>query len=124
MSRSSTTSFNSRSKKGKTMKIVKEHYTREDLPCGSPLCLGCTKLMSSSSSTLIYSQLSDESCALPYTIVDTNIVLHSIDALENPAFMNLIFPQRVLDEVKSNNTKACLIFKFFILTFEAAACAC
>lgn len=59
------------------MKVVREHYLRDDLCCGSAVCPACVKENCAvldrdppSSSAL---------CAFPhYVVVDTNVVLHQV----------------------------------------------
>ncbi len=82
------------------LKVVKEHYLRDDIACGCPRCPACPP--SSSSASL----RADAPC---YAIVDTNIVIHSIDALTGPGFRDLIFLETVLDETKHLNGRVLTI---------------
>ncbi|OVA00648.1 Ribonuclease II/R [Macleaya cordata] len=85
-------SFVRKTKQGKVIKVVREHYLRDDIYCGASVCKVCdTKeaRLSSSASTIL--------------IVDTNVVLNQIDLLENPAVDDVVVLSVVLDEVKNKN---------------------
>ncbi|KAL6583843.1 Exosome complex exonuclease RRP44 A [Orobanche minor] len=73
-------------------KVVAEHYLRCDIYCGAPFCKVCV---------VADARLgSDDSTIL---IVDTNVVLHQIDLLENPALDNIVVLSIVREEVKHRN---------------------
>ncbi|KAL2339469.1 hypothetical protein Fmac_007409 [Flemingia macrophylla] len=85
-------SFVKKTKGGKVMKQVREHYLRDDIYCGAPFCTVCDSSaarLGASPSTIL--------------IVDTNVVLNQIDLLENPAFDNVVLLSIVLEEVKNKN---------------------
>uniref|UniRef100_A0A5B7BSS8 Putative exosome complex exonuclease RRP44 n=1 Tax=Davidia involucrata TaxID=16924 RepID=A0A5B7BSS8_DAVIN len=85
-------SFVRKTKQGKVVKVVREHYLRDDIYCGAPFCKVCDSSaarLSSSASTIL--------------IVDTNVVLHQIDLLENPAIEDVVVLSVVLEEVKNKN---------------------
>ncbi|GER30065.1 ribonuclease 2 family protein [Striga asiatica] len=85
-------SFVKKTKQGKVVKVVREHYLRDDIYCGVPFCKVCdvgAARLSSTTSTII--------------IVDTNVVLHQIDLLENPAMNDVVVLSIVLEEVKNRN---------------------
>ncbi|XAR73670.1 Exoribonuclease II [Bertholletia excelsa] len=87
-----TKSFVRKTKRGRIVKVVREHYLRDDIYCGVPSCKVCDTSgarLSSSASTII--------------IVDTNVVLNQIDLLENPAVDNVVLLSVVLEEVKNKN---------------------
>jgi exosome complex exonuclease DIS3/RRP44 len=108
-------SFLKRTKKGTVVKVVKEHYLRDDISCGSPLCETCADpAEQSSSSSSAPPSLRAE--AKHYLILDTNVVLGSIDALENPLFKDMIFLEVVLQEVKHRNLKVYLIWNISCAT--------
>lgn len=84
------------------MKIVREHYLRDDVWCRASHCRNCAQtdqnLLDSSphSSSKLYT--------FPhYLLPDTNVVLHQIDVLEDPVFTNVILLQTVLQEVQHLN---------------------
>ncbi|BAT79018.1 hypothetical protein VIGAN_02181000 [Vigna angularis var. angularis] len=86
-------SFVKKTRAGKVMKQVREHYLRDDIYCGAPFCTVCDTLgarLNASPSTTIL-------------VVDTNVVLNQIDLLENQAFDNIVVLSIVLEEVKNKN---------------------
>ncbi|WVZ19892.1 hypothetical protein V8G54_007214 [Vigna mungo] len=86
-------SFVKKTRAGKVMKQVREHYLRDDIYCGAPFCTVCDTSgarLNASPSTIIL-------------VVDTNVVLHQIDLLENQAFDNIVVLSIVLEEVKNKN---------------------
>lgn len=84
--------------------IVREHYLRDDLLCGSAACNTCPH----KDDEFVLDQNPVSICALfdypHYLILDTNVVLHQIDVLEEDALTNVIILQTVLEEVKHQNT--------------------
>ncbi|KAL0484556.1 nuclear exosome complex RNAse Dis3/RPR44 [Acrasis kona] len=75
--------FVKRTKKGNVVKVVKEHYLRDDIGTGVGTVL--------------------QAGAECYVIPDTNVILHQITVMENPVITNVIVLQTVLDEVKNQN---------------------
>ncbi|XP_027347778.1 exosome complex exonuclease RRP44 homolog A isoform X1 [Abrus precatorius] len=85
-------SFVKKTKAGKVMKQVREHYLRDDIYCGAPFCTVCDSSgarLGASASTIL--------------VVDTNVVLNQIDLLENPAIEDVVVLSIVLEEVKNKN---------------------
>uniref|UniRef100_A0A673CVA2 Exosome complex exonuclease RRP44 n=1 Tax=Sphaeramia orbicularis TaxID=375764 RepID=A0A673CVA2_9TELE len=90
--------FVKKTRSGGVLKIVREHYLRDDIWCGSEVCTECKQ-----ESTVLQRDTCIESnlCAYPhYLIPDTNVVLHQIDVLEDPVIRNVIILQTVLQEVR------------------------
>ncbi|TNN70615.1 Exosome complex exonuclease RRP44 [Liparis tanakae] len=90
--------FMKKTRSGGVMKIVREHYLRDDIWCGSELCAECKH-----ESAVLQRDPCIESnlCSYPhYVIPDTNVVLHQIDVLEDPVIRNVIILQTVLQEVR------------------------
>uniref|UniRef100_A0A7N6FLL4 Protein DIS3 homolog n=1 Tax=Anabas testudineus TaxID=64144 RepID=A0A7N6FLL4_ANATE len=90
--------FVKKTRSGGVMKIVREHYLRDDIWCGSEACTECKQ-----ESTVLQKDTCIESslCSYPhYLIPDTNVVLHQIDVLEDPVIRNVIVLQTVLQEVR------------------------
>ncbi|KAL9648476.1 hypothetical protein ABK040_014096 [Willaertia magna] len=83
MSLKSSKSFVKRTKKGNVIKVVREHYLRDDIGTGIGKVLE-----------------EDVPC---YIIPDTNVVLHQITVLEHESIKNVILLETVLDEVKNQN---------------------
>ncbi|PSS00369.1 Exosome complex exonuclease RRP44 A like [Actinidia chinensis var. chinensis] len=85
-------SFVRKTKQGKVVKVVREHYLRDDIYCGVSSCKVCDSSgarLASSASTIL--------------IVDTNVVLNQIDLLENQAINDVVILSVVLEEVKNKN---------------------
>ncbi|KAL3845034.1 hypothetical protein ACJIZ3_002437 [Penstemon smallii] len=85
-------SFVKKTRQGKVVKVVREHYLRDDIYCGAPFCKVCdvsAARLSSTASTVL--------------VIDTNVVLHQIDLLENPAIDDVVVLSIVLEEVKNKN---------------------
>ncbi|XP_043927988.1 exosome complex exonuclease RRP44 [Protopterus annectens] len=94
--------FMKKTRSGGVMKIVREHYLRDDIWCGCELCPECP----------VQENWVLESCpplesklfSTPhYMLPDTNVVLHQIDVLEDPVITNVIITQTVLQEVRSRS---------------------
>jgi exosome complex exonuclease DIS3/RRP44 len=83
-------SFIRKTRKGHVIKIVREHYLRDDIYCGSMMCRKCGQQE--------FKLTQPESGH--YLILDTNVILQQIDLLDNPALKNVIIPQTVLEEVR------------------------
>ncbi|TRY82537.1 hypothetical protein DNTS_005849 [Danionella cerebrum] len=90
--------FVKKTRSGGVLKIVREHYLRDDIWCGSELCKECKdEAPVLQEDAFIESNL----CSYPhYLIPDTNVVLHQIDILEDPLIRNVIILQTVLQEVR------------------------
>ncbi|XP_053603816.1 exosome complex exonuclease RRP44 [Plodia interpunctella] len=99
-----TKTFLTKTKRGNILKIVREHYLRDDLLCGSAACNICPH----KDDEFVLECKPESICALfdypHYLILDTNVVLHQIDVLEEDALTNVIILQTVLEEVKHQNT--------------------
>ncbi|XP_062286202.1 exosome complex exonuclease RRP44 [Scomber scombrus] len=90
--------FVKKTRSGGVMKVVREHYLRDDIWCGSEVCSECKQ-----ESTVLQRDACMESnlCSYPhYLLPDTNVVLHQIDVLEDPVIRNVIILQTVLQEVR------------------------
>lgn len=99
-----------RSRNGNALKVVREHYLRDDIPCYSRLCNKCQLILKADAHgklpEIILSETPTKTLSgdSHYLIVDTNIVLHAIDLLENmQCFFDVIIPQTVLEEVKNRS---------------------
>ncbi|KAK2824440.1 hypothetical protein Q5P01_021615 [Channa striata] len=90
--------FVKKTRSGGVMKVVREHYLRDDIWCGSEACTECKQ-----ESTVLQRDACIESslCTYPhYLLPDTNVVLHQIDVLEDPVIRNVIILQTVLQEIR------------------------
>ncbi|CCH42570.1 exosome complex exonuclease [Wickerhamomyces ciferrii] len=100
-----------RSRNGNASKVVREHYLRNDIPCLSKSCSKCFEILTpDAQGQLPKFVLSEDPLNIKklggahYVIVDTNIILQSIDLLENnQIFYDVIIPQTVLDEVRNKS---------------------
>lgn len=108
--------FTKITKKGAVVKVVKEHYLRDDIPCGLKGCsLGCNDSIKITSEDDRPGQLVllldpfDEDCQLlnlgnNYLLIpDTNIFLHHMDVIETKSFCNIVVLQTVLEEVRNRS---------------------
>ncbi|XP_065668726.1 exosome complex exonuclease RRP44 isoform X2 [Hydra vulgaris] len=96
--------FVKKTRKGGIIKIVREHYLRDDIWCGSEGCTQCeneTPVLSSNP------EMPSTLCDYPhYLILDTNVVLHQMDVIQDDVFKNIILLQTVLQEVKHQSYTA------------------
>ncbi|XP_055606285.1 exosome complex exonuclease RRP44-like [Uranotaenia lowii] len=100
--------FMKKTRKGGIIKVVREHYLRDDVACGIGSC-GLCSLPSTRTSLDPKPEQLNESFPLPhYLMLDTNVILYQIDFLESEAVRNVIVLSTVLDEVKHRSPK---IFK-------------
>lgn len=68
--------FVKKTRSGGVMKVVREHYLRDDIWCGSEVCTECKQ-----ESTVLQKDACMESslCSYPhYLVPDTNVVLHQV----------------------------------------------
>lgn len=86
-------SYVKKTKRGKVLKVVREHYLRDDISSGTPLDEECDPATHT---------LSPD--APHYVVMDTNIALHQMDVLEHAAVKDVIVASVVLNEVKARNT--------------------
>ncbi|KAL6771469.1 hypothetical protein ACKKBG_A26505 [Auxenochlorella protothecoides x Auxenochlorella symbiontica] len=84
--------FVKKTKRGKILKVVREHYLREDIYSGSPLDPECDPASF---------KLSPD--AQRYIVLDTNVALHQMDFLEHAAVTDVVVPAIVLEEVRARN---------------------
>ena len=88
--------FVKKTKKGAVVKVVREHYLRDDVWCG---VTGC-KLCKGKAVLDACAVASSELCPYPHLLLpDTNVVLHQTDFLEDAAVTDTIIVQTVLQEV-------------------------
>lgn len=71
-----TKTFVKKTRSGGVLKVVREHYLRDDIWCGSEVCTECKQEL-----TVLQRDACIESnlCSYPhYLIPDTNVVLHQV----------------------------------------------
>ncbi|XP_013782762.1 exosome complex exonuclease RRP44-like [Limulus polyphemus] len=94
--------FLKKTRRGSVLKVVREHYLRDDIWCGSSSCVQCSDPNPSlEKQPKSFSTLYTEP---HYLIPDTNVVLHQMDVLEDPVFQNVIILQTVLQEVRHRHS--------------------
>lgn len=109
-------SFVKVSSKGTVNKVIREHYLRDDIPCGLLGCEKCSEiLLSLPSGPLLIDPIPGAYPALaeglktdaPRTriaiVPDTNVLLHYLDIFESPTVTDVILLQTVLEELKHRN---------------------
>ncbi|KAM3935612.1 exosome complex exonuclease RRP44 [Leptodactylus fuscus] len=93
--------FMKKTRSGSILKIVREHYLRDDITCG---CHGCEECQQERPILQMEPVLQSSLCESPhYILPDTNVLLHQIDILEDPVIQNVILLQTVLQEVRSRS---------------------
>lgn len=82
------------------VQIIREHYLRTDLWCGSLLCIICPH----EKHDLVLSEEPASKSSLikesHYLLLDTNVILDQIDVFEEEIIKDVIVLQTVLDEVR------------------------
>uniref|UniRef100_A0A8C1DD91 Protein DIS3 homolog n=1 Tax=Cyprinus carpio carpio TaxID=630221 RepID=A0A8C1DD91_CYPCA len=90
--------FVKKTRSGGVLKIVREHYLRDDIWCGSEVCKECKD---EAPVLQEHACIESDLCSYPhYLIPDTNVLLHQIDILVDPLIRNVIILQTVLQEVR------------------------
>ncbi|KAK0085395.1 hypothetical protein PV325_005305 [Microctonus aethiopoides] len=100
-----TKTFFRKTKSGNVTKIVRDHYLRDDIWCGSAACKICKPRINDI-------VLDDEDPGAKrsansephYLLLDTNIVLDQIHILEENVLCNVIILQTVLEEVRHRSS--------------------
>lgn len=97
-------------KSGNAIKVFREQYLRDDVPCGSVLCHDCAvNTPPDAQGNILPPVLSAKPNSTTkrgphYIVLDTNIVLKYIDLLENPdCCYDVIVPQTVLEETRNRS---------------------
>ncbi|KAL4234603.1 exosome catalytic subunit dis3 [Mactra antiquata] len=98
--------FLKKTKKGSILKIVREHYLRDDISCGSSVCELCQHDDKGPVLEEKLTNLSQKVDQSHYIIPDTNVVLHQIDVLEDLSIQNVIILQTVIEEVRHRSAPA------------------
>lgn len=92
------------SQQQKVKTVVKEHYLRDDIWCGSALCEKCKQ----DETKLTGGELQGNT-QLTYLVLDTNVILHQMDLLLVPSssggLTNVVIPTTTLQEVQNRSAK-------------------
>uniref|UniRef100_A0A182N1Q5 Protein DIS3 homolog n=1 Tax=Anopheles dirus TaxID=7168 RepID=A0A182N1Q5_9DIPT len=92
--------FMKKTKRGNILKIVREHYLRDDIWCGSEACKRCPFNEDEALLDEAPESVSERFTFPHYLVLDTNVILYQMDLLEESAIRNVIVLNTVLDEVK------------------------
>eukprot|EP00611_Tribonema_gayanum_P002124 TRINITY_DN1155_c0_g3_i2.p1 TRINITY_DN1155_c0_g3~~TRINITY_DN1155_c0_g3_i2.p1 ORF type:complete len:1007 (+),score=329.82 TRINITY_DN1155_c0_g3_i2:263-3283(+) len=89
--------FFKRTRRGKVLHIVNDHYLRDDIACGT--------LAGKELTAHDMARLASESAMKQLLVLDTNVVLNQMDLLERggPALSCVVVLQTVAEEVRHNN---------------------
>ncbi|XP_020848099.1 exosome complex exonuclease RRP44 [Phascolarctos cinereus] len=94
--------FLKKTRAGGVLKIVREHYLRDDIGCGASGCAECCRTQEGPALEPRPRDPESSLCPQPhYLLPDTNVLLHQIDILEDPIIRNVIVLQTVLQEVRN-----------------------
>ena len=68
--------FIKKTRRGKILKIVREHYLRDDITCGAVICLDCVENENvlDENANLHHKSITNKH----YIIPDTNVVMHQV----------------------------------------------
>uniref|UniRef100_A0A914US77 Protein DIS3 homolog n=1 Tax=Plectus sambesii TaxID=2011161 RepID=A0A914US77_9BILA len=98
--------FHKNTRSGGIVKVVREHYLRNDIPCGLPNCTICPSaergLLSDVDNSSISSVINEQHIIL----VDVSILLHKTDVLADDCFSNVIIAQTAWEAVKQKSPPA------------------
>ncbi|KAF7726252.1 exosome catalytic subunit dis3 [Apophysomyces ossiformis] len=89
--------FVKRTRKGNVVKVVKEHYLRDDITCSSTLCTVCQH-----QAQPILSDSPRQTSTIPahYLMPDTNVFMNQLDIMEHAAVKDVIVLQTVREELR------------------------
>eukprot|EP00095_Tigriopus_kingsejongensis_P004748 snap_masked-scaffold510_size151595-processed-gene-0.0 protein:Tk04748 transcript:snap_masked-scaffold510_size151595-processed-gene-0.0-mRNA-1 annotation:"exosome complex exonuclease rrp44" len=96
--------FLKRTRRGRVIKVAREHYLRRDIACGLAACPDCQAqadpLGRSRLAPLTASPCPSLVPQPHLLLLDTNVILDQIDLLEAPGLANVVIPQTVAQEVR------------------------
>lgn len=99
-----TVRFHRKTARGKVLKVLRETYRRDDVPCGVVAWeTGADADADDRAPVLDASGIVNSTASAHYIVIDTNVVLHQMDVLESPVFTNVIVPQTVANEVRNRS---------------------
>ncbi|KAG0169487.1 exosome catalytic subunit dis3 [Apophysomyces sp. BC1034] len=89
--------FVKRTRKGNVVKVVKEHYLRDDITCSSALCTTCQH---HTKPVLSEEPRKTSTIQQHYLVPDTNVFMNQLDIMEHSAIKDVIVLQTVRDELR------------------------
>ncbi|KAI9098207.1 hypothetical protein DFS34DRAFT_102905 [Phlyctochytrium arcticum] len=87
--------FIRKTRRGTVVKIVKEHYLRDDIYCGLRECKACPQ-----ESAVLQPRTTPKLSSPHFVIPDTNVLYHQMDVLEHKSITDVIILQTVLEELR------------------------
>ena len=99
--------FLKKTRRGKVIKVVREHYLRDDLNCGRRECRHCPYDQQENKLRLPQrpgKSHSNKHKNNHYLVLDTNVVLNQIDVLESEGLENVIVLSTVMQEVSHRSS--------------------
>jgi len=96
--------FLRKTKRGNIIKVVREHYLRDDIWCGNPDCELCDQEAENLRLEKCPKSIASICGFAHYLVLDTNVVLEHIDMLESEGINNVIILHTVLDEVRHRSS--------------------
>lgn len=108
----SSKTFVKKTRRGAVLKVVREHYLRDDIACGVKGCSVCYKSQAHSRDAdgpILDPRTPSicSACPAPHLLLpDTNVALHQLDVLEDEAVRDVVLLQTVLQEAKHCNVTA------------------
>ncbi|KAG8771111.1 exosome catalytic subunit dis3 [Ceratobasidium sp. 428] len=101
---SSQRKFYKKTARGKVLKVLRERYVRDDIPCGIEACRNCSSFTHANEESFLPATGDLTHSAFPaghFLVPDTNMFLHQMDLMESPLFKPpIILLQTVIDEVR------------------------
>ena len=109
----SSKTFVKKTRRGAVLKVVREHYLRDDIACGVKGCAVCYKSTGTSRDADGGPVLDPptpsicSACPAPHLLLpDTNVALHQLDVLEDEVVRDVVLLQTVLQEAKHRSVTA------------------
>jgi len=96
--------FLRKTRRGNIIKVVREHYLRDDIWCGQPNCQVCDQEVENAKLAEKPKSIASVLKSPHYLVLDTNVVLEQIDMLESEGINNVIILHTVLDEVRHRSS--------------------